>query len=210
MEGRDEHNKIADSSQSQISDFASKRRTIIKGGVATALLTTVMSRPAWASTCSISGNLSGNLSGQNEEEPCQQAIYSPGAWRNGSANSNGLWEFVAPYTKNSLVGDLLGVSELIPYQGSGTRQLQANSTIQQALGGGNHGWERQCTAAALNALLWQSLLIQCESNPSGCSALNGVDSSFYFPFLLSDIQAIYVNGPNSQYPQIWVAAQTID
>ncbi|MFA5493869.1 MAG: hypothetical protein WC247_03755 [Porticoccaceae bacterium] len=184
---------------------------IIRGTAAAALLTTVASRPVWASSrCSISGNLSGNLSGHDHGEPCELGSYSPGGWRNGAAQKKGLWQYVSPYAKQSSIGSLLGVDKLnVEINGKGKPSLTASSTIEQALAGGNHGWERQCAAAALNALLWQNLVELCESNPGNCSALKNVHDRFYFPFMLADIRAIYINGPGGGYPEVWENAQTL-
>ncbi len=183
-----------------------QRRTFVKTAAGAALLSTVVSRPVWANHCSISGNLSGNLSGQEHEEPCTLASYSPGAWLNGSGS--GLWEHVSPYTLSSTVGSLLGVAELVSQKKNGNG-LTADSSIQEALGGGSHGWERQCCAAALNALLWQSLLHACEASPADCSELSDADSTFYFPYTLADIRTTYLAGSGPDQ-QLWEQAQTID
>ncbi|QIB64732.1 hypothetical protein [Kineobactrum salinum] len=190
-----------------------KRRAFVKTAAGAALLSTVVSRPVWASHCSISGNLSGNLSGQHDEEPCTLVSYSPGGWLNGSANHNGLWEHTG-LNPQTPVARLLG--PINTSDGPSTREdkkkpgLGAESTIADALGGGNHGWERQCASAALNALLWENLLLACEGDPGGCSILDKVDPEFYFPYTLGDIQAVYQGGPNGTYLSLWEQSQTID
>ena len=56
-----------------------RRRFIKRAIIAAPFILTVTSRPVWANTCSISGQMSGNLSDQNYD--CGRGC-SPGYWKN--------------------------------------------------------------------------------------------------------------------------------
>jgi hypothetical protein len=190
----------------------SSRRNFIKGvAVSSALITTITSKPVWASQCSISGNLSGNASHHDENEVCTFSAYSPGGWLQGRASGNAgtnpsLW----PYT---------GVSPSTPFstlfpaapsqQTMGNNWAPFQGTVEQALGGGSHGWERQCACAWLNAALWQTAMAECEVNPN-CQIVDDLAPGFYFPLTTYDVQQIYANGKDDIMMADWESAQNID
>lgn len=60
------------------------RRKLTKAGIASVpVMLTLSSRPVWARSCSVSGQMSGNLSDANEE-PCGGQGCTPGFWKTHS------------------------------------------------------------------------------------------------------------------------------
>ncbi|MFK5893187.1 MAG: twin-arginine translocation signal domain-containing protein [Pseudomonadota bacterium] len=184
----------------QISSPKNRRSFLKKAAVGSALFTTVASRPVFAASCSISGNLSNNTSAQHFQQTCAYNTISPGGWLIGIASGNAgsnpsLW----PETGFSRTAPL---NLLLP----GTT---FTGTIEDALGGGNHGWERQAACAALNAALWQNAISMCTADPS-CTLLTTLPDNFYFPFTLSYIQETYANGQDSIQQSTWETMQNIE
>lgn len=182
-------------------NVGSSRRNFIKGvAVSSALITTITSKPVWASQCSISGNLSGNASHHDENEVCTMSMYSPGGWLQGRASGNAgtnadLW----PYTGVTRSTPLTSLFPTTSFTG----------TVAEALGGGSHGWERQCTCAWLNAALWQTAMNECQID-SNCQIVNDLAPGFYFPMTTAQVAAIYAGGHDEAMMADLEAAQNID
>lgn len=182
-------------------DTTSARRGFLKKAAITApILTTMAARPVWAGQCSLSGNLSNNVSNQNDQQPCNYNIFSPGGWLYGRATGKGDNANLWPYTGFNLTDSL---SLLLP-------STTFNGTIADALSGngGGSGWDRQAACAALNATLWDYGLNACALDPD-CQIIKDLPDGFYFPFTLAEIQAIYASGPDKVQQDAWEAMQSL-
>lgn len=188
---------------SSLNQPGSRRKFFKKAAIGSALITTVSSRSVLAAGCTMSGNLSNNTSGQHDIPPggCSYNIVSPGGWLNGIASGNAgsnpsLW----PYTGQSRTSPLADLFPSTSFAG----------TIEDALGGGNHGFERQLACAALNSLLFEYININCTSTT--CDIFADLPSTFYWTVSYDEIVAIYNGGeygPDaSKYD--WDAIQNID
>ncbi|WP_088330295.1 twin-arginine translocation signal domain-containing protein [Lacimicrobium sp. SS2-24] len=184
-----------------LQQVGSSRRNFIKGvAVGSALITTITSKPVWASQCSVSGNLSGNVSHHDETEVCTMSSYSPGGWLNGRASGNAgtnpnLWSYTG-VTKSTPLTSLFATTSF-------------TGTVAQALAGGSHGWERQCTCAWLNAALWQRAMDDCQTD-TNCQIVNDLAPGFYFPMTTAQVEAIYASGKDEVMMADMEAAQNID
>lgn len=186
-------------SQESTETTSARRGFLKKAAISAPILTTIAARPVWSGQCSLSGNLSNNVSNHDHSIACEYNLYSPGGWRNGRATGVGsnadLWALYIPYNKDD------ALSVLLP----GT---SFTGSIIDALGGGNHGWERQLACAALNSILWSIGVIDCEGNPN-CQIINDLAPDFYWPFTLAEVRAMYAAGPNANIYN-WDAIQNID
>ncbi|GGD75067.1 twin-arginine translocation signal domain-containing protein [Lacimicrobium alkaliphilum] len=181
-------------------NVGSSRRNFIKGvAVSSALITTITSKPVWASQCSISGNLSGNASHHDENEVCTFSAYSPGGWLKGRAAGSGpnanLWVYTG-VSKSTLVSSIFPNTDF-------------TGSIAEALTGGPHGWERQSVCAWLNAALWQTAMNECQSDPN-CQIVNDLAPGFYFPMTTAQVAGVYARGKDELMMTDWESAQNIE
>lgn len=79
----DEQKELSSSSESSMRNKGLNRRNLVKGVLATPVVLSIASRPAWGTNCSISGLLSGNLSRSPGSYECTPGNgQTPGFWMN--------------------------------------------------------------------------------------------------------------------------------
>lgn len=197
-----------DSSSSAL-PTSTRRNFFKKAAIGSAVITTVTSRPAVAGICNLSGNLSNNTSNHEHPDDCEYNLYSPGGLMNRSHGPK-VWPMLAPLTPSS---PLMGVNGLFQ---CADPAFEYNGTIASALGGNNNppngvssGFIRQLTAAALNALIWEYAMNNCED--ASCDILDDLDDSFYWTVDFATIEAAFCSNDNTFYNMYdWDAIQNID
>ena len=181
------------------------RRKFLKvASVSAPIISTIASKPVWAGTCTLSGNMSGNTSTHDREHCLNFQGYSPGGWKKGAANNSGYWDIIK-YEKATSIDGIFNNFPALTYKGN-----KVNKTIQDgagvplrclynALWSDNSGKSdiKQFVAALLNA------------------ALGEASASFDYPYTTDDIIDIYNNAdPTSEeyiaFLNLLISSQTID
>ena len=109
------------------------RRRFAAATMATPIVTSLISRPVWATACSISGALSGNLSGHDHEE-CEGRGCTPGFWKTHPE----IWcnDCGGLFTSGSCVGDIYQGNNCVTWDPTGgTLWSDVFPAIAPAIGG---------------------------------------------------------------------------
>lgn len=182
----------------------SNRRSLIKGLAGAPLILTIASRPVWANKCSVSGHLSGNLSHPTASQQCTFKVLSPGGFTQSNWAPT-LWSnyLNAYFQLTSLAKDLLAISNPVG--------VENTLTIEQALGGGNHGDLRQATAAALNAIVWERMVDLYNTQNTNYPGYQTISQAgFFFPVTLWEVRNNYNYDRGYYNNSTFTSAQTID
>ncbi len=181
------------------------RRKFLKvASVSAPIISTIASKPVWAGTCTLSGNMSGNTSTHDREHCLNFQGYSPGGWKNGGASKKGYWDIIF-YEKDSLIDDIFSGFPALSYKGK-----KVDKAIKDGVGAplrclynalisdnAEHSDIKQFVAALLNA------------------ALGEATTWFEYPYTTDDIIDIYNNAdPTSEeyiaFLNLLISSQTID
>lgn len=191
------------------------RRNFLKvASVSAPVISTIASKPVWAGTCTLSGNMSGNTSTHDREHCFDFRGFSPGGWKeNGNGNGGGMgqlqggaykyWTMITP-NKEDKLGSYFSLDALFTMNipnGQQDNAIKENGVMTNSLYNALLTSDRiikQMTAALLNAYLSEE-----------------VPSALDYPYSVQTIIDIYDNYDHSSeefldFIDLLEASQTIN